>query len=331
MQRWKLLLAALFQLGLPMSAQADPLTEGRRIADLFLAGQVEAIWSASTQEMQQALGSPDDLAALRKSLLTELGTEDEILSEKAETLADVEVFTRVSRWSGTSQPFEMVISINGAGQIAGFWIRPQAVAVSTPHLDYQTKTDLRLPVRGEWFVFWGGRTIEENYHAVDPGQRFAIDLVIVRDGITHQGDPASLEAYHCWEEPILAPSDGVVTLAIDGLPDQAIGSRDAANPTGNLVVIDFGNGEYGFLAHLQQGSVRVSAGDQVKAGQEIGLCGNSGNSTEPHLHFHLQTTPELGAGEGLPAQFLNYQANGARIERGEPVRGETIRSNEWRP
>ena len=321
-------LATVAQIGhVSMTAQTDPLAEGRRIADLFFAGDVQAIWSASTQEMQQALGSPDDFAALRMNLLTELGTEEEVLSEQTETHADLNVFKRVARWSGVPQPLEMVIAINNARQIGGFWIKPQPVAAPSQHMEYQTKANLCLPVIGEWFVYWGGRTIEDNYHAIDLGQRFAMDLLILRDGKSHKGNPASLDAYHCWEQPILTPSDGMVVHAIDGLPDQAIGASDTANPAGNHVVIDFGNGEYGFLAHLQQGSILVAAGDQVKARQQIGLCGNSGNSSEPHLHFHLQTTSELGVGEGLPAQFLNYQANGSQIERCEPKKGEFIQSD----
>ena len=179
-----------------------------------------------------------------------------------------------------------------------------------------------------WFGFWGGRDVEYNFLAVDAGQRFALDLLVVRDGRSHAGDPSMLESYHCWGRPILAPADGVVVRAVDGVPDQAIGASDPTNPAGNHVVIDFGNDEHGFLAHLQEGSVRVVAGDLVASGQDIGLCGNSGNSSEPHLHFHLETSPTLGRGEGLPAQFTNYRANGTLIGRGEPRKGESIRPAE---
>ena len=68
----------------------------------------------------------------------------------------------------------------------------------------------------------------------------------------------------------------------------------------------------------------VAEGERVEAGQEIGRCGNSGNTSEPHLHFHLQTTPVLGEGEGLPAFFNAYMADGETVERGEPVRGQTV-------
>lgn len=328
MYRNSVIAAALVLFGMPVAAQADPLSEGRRMAERFLHGYVDAIWSASTPEMQQAFGSATNLAALRDDLLADFGDEGAILTERADVQAGQDVYTRVSRWSESSAPLELVIAFDDAERISGFVIRPQPVAAPSQFLDYETKATLRLPVDGDWFVYWGGRDIADNYHAVDVGQRFAVDLLVMRDGQSHAGDPSRLENYHCWERAILAPAEGVVMRAVDGLPDQAIGAADPANPAGNYVVIDFGNEEFGFLAHLREGSVRVAQGDVVTAGQEIGLCGNSGNTSEPHLHFHMQTSPRLGQGEGLPAQFTNYQADSVPVSRGEPLRGETIQPAE---
>ena len=63
------------------------------------------------------------------------------------------------------------------------------------------------------------------------------------------------------------------------------------------------------------------------AGDVIGECGNSGRSSEPHLHYHMQNTPDIMNGEGLPAQFQNYYANDEVVRRGEPVRGERVRND----
>lgn len=320
--------AALALAGMSAAAQADPLSAGQRMAERFLHGDIDAIWSASTPEMQKALGSAENLAALHEDVLAGFGAEEAILSERTDEQAGHDVYTRVSRWTEAPAPLELVIVFDDAERIAGFFIRPQPVAAPSRFPDYETRARLRLPVAGEWFVYWGGRDIADNYHAVDVGQRFALDLLIMRDGQSHSGDPSSLESYHCWGRPILAPAEGVVVRAVDGLPDQAIGASDPAHPAGNHIVIDFGNGEYGFLAHLRQGSVRVAKGDAVAAGQEIGLCGNSGNTSEPHLHFHMQTSPRLGLGEGLPAQFTDYLANGVPVSRGEPRKGESIRPAE---
>jgi murein DD-endopeptidase MepM/ murein hydrolase activator NlpD len=101
---------------------------------------------------------------------------------------------------------------------------------------------------------------------------------------------------------------------------------DAKNPAGNYVLLDHGDGEYSLLAHLIPGSLAVKPADRVVAGQLLGRCGNSGHSSEPHLHYHLQTSAKVGDGDGLPAQFHGYLADGSLVSRGEPQRGQTIRA-----
>lgn len=320
--------AALLLTGISGVATAASLSAGQRMAERFLRGEVDAIWSAATPEMQEAFGSAQSLAAFHGELLANFGSEDIVLSERMDAQSGLEIYTRVSRWTQAPTPLEISIAFGAEGQIAGFLVRRQPLAAPSRFLDYQTKANLRLPVNREWFVYWGGRDIEDNYHAVDVSQRFALDLLVMRDGQSYSGDPSRVENYHCWGRPILAPADGVVLRAVDDLPDQAIGTTAGENPAGNHIVIDFGNDEYGVLAHLRKGSVSVAEGDTVAAGQEIGLCGNSGNTSEPHLHFHIQTSPKPGQGEGLPAQFTNYRSNGTAINRGEPQRGERILSVE---
>ncbi len=112
---------------------------------------------------------------------------------------------------------------------------------------------------------------------------------------------------------------------MSGILDNPPGSLNTDDPLGNHVVIDHGQGEFSVLGHLQRDSLRVNVGDRVRAGHPIARCGNSGASTEPHLQYHLQDGPALGAAEGLPAQFLGYSADGALVERGEPRRGQFIR------
>lgn len=313
---------------LALPAQADTLARGQGVAAAFLRGEVGAIWAEMTPDMQRAIGAPEHLAALRGKVETDFGHEEEVLSEQVVRQGGHSVFTREARWSGFSQPVRLLVAFDQNNRIAGFWIGAVPVAAPSAHLNYETKARLRLPFEGAWHVVWGGREIEQNYHAIDAGQRFALDLLVLKEGRSHAGGPAVLENYHCWGRPILAPADAVVANAVDDLPDQKIGQSDPRNPLGNHVVLDFGNGEYGFLAHLKQGSVRVAKGDRVTSGMEIGRCGNSGNTSEPHLHFHLQNSPLFGQGEGLPAQFVNYHAGDALVERGEPTKGQTVQAAE---
>jgi murein DD-endopeptidase MepM/ murein hydrolase activator NlpD len=106
--------------------------------------------------------------------------------------------------------------------------------------------------------------------------------------------------------------------------DNTPGVMNRLQALGNHVVLDHGNGEFSFLCHFKKGSVAVKTGQKVKAGEPLGQCGNSGNSSEPHLHYHLQTTAVPFHGAGLPAQFLRYRANGETVERGEPTQGQNV-------
>jgi len=96
---------------------------------------------------------------------------------------------------------------------------------------------------------------------------------------------------------------------------------------GNYVIIDHGNDEFSVLAHMITGSIPVHPGEIVEKREMIGLCGNSGNSTEPHLHYHLQNSPSISSGEGLPAQFRNYYADDLFVVMGEPLRDQVIRKD----
>jgi len=174
-------------------------------------------------------------------------------------------------------------------------------------------------------VFWGGRTIPENYHAFTTDQRFAYDLVIRRDGSTHTGDGLENKEYFCFGQPVLAPGAGTVVEAVDGIPDNRPSNMNQTQALGNHVIIDHGNGEYSFIAHFKNGTVLAKQGQRVGQGDQLGECGNSGNSSEPHVHYHLQTTAIFGKGEGLPAQFQRYYADGNWVERGEPTRGQNLR------
>ena len=178
----------------------------------------------------------------------------------------------------------------------------------------------RLPFEGEWTVFWGGETKEENLLvAYTADRRFGLDLVVTRDGRSH-GD--SLDHF-CIGREVLAPADGVVVATVDGIPDAHPFLRKD-DPSGNRVVIQVAERQFVFLCHLQKDSIRVEEGQKVKAGDPIGRAGSSGWSNltpEPHLAIHLQDTPVAGKGEAIPWRFCDYLADGVRVERGVPTGG----------
>jgi Peptidase family M23 len=145
-----------------------------------------------------------------------------------------------------------------------------------------------------------------NGHLSDT-QRFAIDYMRLDDqGRLVHGDPGDVRNYAAYGAQILAVADGTVKSALGSLPDQAPGSLpDPSAITldtvdGNHVVLDIGGGNFAFYAHMQPGSVRVKVGDRVRRGQVLGLLGNTGNSSAPHLHFHIMNGPSVLGSDGLP-------------------------------
>jgi Peptidase family M23 len=139
-------------------------------------------------------------------------------------------------------------------------------------------------------------------------ERFAIDyLQLTPDGRPFAGDGTKLESYPYYGADIHAVADGPVVAVTDNLPDQVPGANPTGLPLdqygGNHIVQDIGGGNYAFYAHLKPGSIKVKVGDKLTSGQTIAALGNSGNSTAPHLHFHVMSTPDPLLSNGLPFVF----------------------------
>ena len=174
------------------------------------------------------------------------------------------------------------------------------------------------PLRGGVWLAANGPSAESGHRrAMVPlegsyyiAQRFAIDWVKVDDrGHTFTGDSLENSSYYAYGNDALAVADGIVTEVKDGIPQNVPGLNSRAVPItletvgGNHVILDVGGGHYAFYAHLQPGSIKVRTGERVKRGQLLGLVGNSGNSTEPHLHFHVSDASSPLGSEGVPYAF----------------------------
>ena len=143
-------------------------------------------------------------------------------------------------------------------------------------------------------------------------QRYAIDWVQVdARGSSYTGDVRRNSSFYAYGEDLLASADGVVTATRDGIPDNIPGQVPVVpitleTITGNYVLLHLSGNHYALYAHLQPGSLRVRQGDRVTKGTVLGLVGNSGNSTEPHLHFHLCDANATLACEGLPYVYDHF-------------------------
>lgn len=162
------------------------------------------------------------------------------------------------------------------------------------------------------FIAQGGGIRLLNHHARHPEQRHALDITALsRAGYRAKGLlPDQLAAYEIWNATVVSPCDGVVAATKADLPDVA---SDQDQPEGNHVVVDCGTFRV-VLAHLQQGSVAVKSGARITAGTPVGHVGNSGNSTEPHLHIHAY---DEHTGAGLPIVFDGRTPFRNRVFAGE--------------
>lgn len=204
------------------------------------------------------------------------------------------------------------------------------------YTNYHSKIKYRLPFDNEWLVYHGGHTPETSHSWDLLTQRYAYDFVMADSHFArHNAKGNRLKDYYCYGQAIIAAADGRVVKVADGLSDGfAVGyfvsnflTRDIA---GNHIIIKHAEGEYGFYAHLLPHSIKPKVGDYVKKGQLLGLCGFSGNSTEPHLHFHLQDDESFYLGMGLPIKFHDLHIDG-KSNDGECIieRGTRVQHNQF--
>lgn len=180
---------------------------------------------------------------------------------------------------------------------------------------------VKWPFVEETVVGWGGDTVENNLkHATWPSERWAYDLVMEPYDTGSQNN----EEYGIWDKEVYAPVSGIVIAAYDGEKDIDPGSEDFTSLEGNHIYIKIEEtNTYLLLNHLKERSVTVKEGDRVNQGEAIGRIGNSGSTSEPHLHIHHQRqdptkVPYPILAEGLPLYFEGINGK-AMPEKGNMI------------
>jgi hypothetical protein len=202
------------------------------------------------------------------------------------------------------------------------------LALATVKVEDSPPLSIGPPLRGGDWIVEGGPS-NSSYHRrarwIGNGnlyiaQRFAIDYVkITADGHTYTGDRKKNSNYLCYGADVLAVADGkVVAVKNDvpeNVPDPTARAIELGLETvgGNFVALDLGYHRYALYGHMIPGSVTVKVGDSVKRGQVLGHVGNSGNSTEPHLHFQIADAPSFLLANGLPYVYEEVEVKPARI------------------
>ncbi len=231
------------------------------------------------------------------------------LGQLVAPLTGIAVLVHALRRRRLSAPMALALGASLVGLWPGLWTFGVLQIAFPASLDTtRPAATVRLPSNETLRVVFGGDALRTNRHAFTPDQRWAYDMVI--EPALHGS--ARLEDYGCHGTPVVAPVSSRVRSAVDGLPDALPGapSNDTENPLGNNVVLELETGTFLVLAHLAPGSVRVREGETVREGQVVGACGNSGNTSEPHIHIHHQRQDPTGrpvnVSEGLPLYFRDH-------------------------
>lgn len=187
-------------------------------------------------------------------------------------------------------------------------------------------TELGPPLEGKGWVAFNGCCEPTGVHRgaalsvngqIHFAQRFAIDwMQLYPDARIFHGDGKSVNDYAGYGAKVIAVADGTVVDTLANLDNQVPGTLPdprtitIQNVDGNHIVLDLGHGKYAFYAHLQKNSLLVSKGDHVKRGQVLALLGNTGNTSAPHLHFHLMDGTSVLGSSGLPYVIDHFAVAG---------------------
>jgi Peptidase family M23 len=234
-----------------------------------------------------------------------------------------------------------LFELTGASGPAPTAMTPAALSYTVAPLEVHPQLpDIGPPLAGKrWVAFNGcceaggvhrGSSLAANgsiYYA----QRFAIDWMRLDDaGRLVHGNPADVHNYTCYGADLLAVADGTVVQVLDALGDQPPGelpdpkTMTVENALGNHVILDLGAGVYAFYAHMEKGSIRVAVGQRVKRGDVLGKLGNSGNTSAPHLHFHLMEGPSALASNGIPYLIDSFALAGKIPAEKDPAAANGI-------
>lgn len=145
-------------------------------------------------------------------------------------------------------------------------------------------------------------------------QRFANDWVKLDDeNRSCSGNNNKCKSFTCYEQKIISVADGAVVDLVDEFEDQIpnkVGRVKVSDAGGNYIIVKIDDSKYAFYAHMKKGSAKVKIGDEVKRGQELGNVGNTGNSSAPHLHFHVCDNPSPLFANGVPFVIDEFNVQG---------------------
>ncbi len=248
------------------------------------------------------------------------------------------IFTDWLPDQGDPDNFDTAITIEQHGERSG-----SGTIHTVPPIDLNQDDPIVIhsPLHGKnWLAANGPSNTSAHRRAMLPvngqphiGQRYAIDWIqLGDDGKAFTGDEHDNKSYHAWDQEIYAVADGKIVEVKDGIPENVPNSGKLATPitydtlAGNHIIQMLSDGHYAAYAHLRPGTLKVKVGDTVHAGDVLAHLGNTGNSSEPHLHFQICDAPSFPASEGLPFAIDQYTYEDYKLDK-SPTPALTVKSS----
>ncbi len=313
-----LLCAIAISLCIPSQAQSDRYKIAlENFKTHFNASDSDGIYAMMDAPMQQQLGI-ENVTAIVTSFRKNLGKLDSFIY--IENIGITEVHKGIFE-NGIQR---ISLSLNSEDKLNGLRFLPpineKAIAKIPRNI-----TPLILPFKGTWFTMWGGDTKPQNYHVISTLQKNAFDFLILgKNNKTYQRSGTRNEDYYAFGQPIYAVCDAEVVNINTGVRDNKPGEMNPSQALGNSIMLKTNNEEYIVYAHFEEGTITLKQGDIVKQGQYLGNCGNSGNSSEPHLHLHIQDSPNIVTSVGVKCYFQDILVNTEPQTDYSPIRLDRI-------
>jgi len=314
-----LLLTVLISGAFAQTETANYKTIAGKFEQYYNSDKYDSVYALFDANMQKAL-PPEKTTEFLAGLKDQAGniTQRQFIKMAKGTVA-------VYKTNFEKAVFTLNMSLDNNLKINGLSVRPYTD--ETKPTPARNTTRLILPFKEEWTVVWGGDTKELNYHVSTPAQKNAFDIVITdAKENSYKTDGKTNEDYYAFGKELIAPCDGQVVLVVDGVKDNVPGQMNTYNVGGNMVIIKTANNEYLVFCHFKHQSIKVKEGQQIKQGNLLGLCGNTGNSSEPHLHFHIQNIEDLNTATGVKCYFDKLFVNGEAKQDYSPIQKDRIKN-----
>lgn len=289
----------------------------KEFSALFNAQNYTAIFNMFDDNMKKALPKDKALAFFQFNV----APAGKI--QKME-FSDVKQTAHIYKTTFDKAILDVLISLDSKNKINGFYIKPHTPK-NLPVVKRNT-TKMILPFNEEWTVFWGGTTVENNYHVAYANQKYAYDIVITKNGKSFKNDRSKNENFYAFGKEIIAPCNGTIVHVFRGVKDNVPGEMNKNIPHGNSIVLKTDNNEFIVFSHFKENSIKVKRNQKVNQGDVLGLCGNSGNSSEPHLHLSLQNVADKMLATGGKLFFDKIKVNGKVKEDYIPIKNDKVQN-----